>query len=178
MTKERRQDASSTHIQDVAALLRSQVREVHEELDTYVTAWMRALAPGSVISGSLVPLLYLHGMTVEDVAIHSLLLRDSPLFATAWNGTGLARYAPVDMASIRSYAQQVYAATDTYLACLTVDELSRTVDLSGLSLGQQTVAWIVSHFVVLELAHLGGELMQAAHVPGAADHPCSFLYRK
>jgi hypothetical protein len=125
-----------------------------------------------------VPFLYVHGATVEDVVINSLLRGESPLFATAWEGTGLARYAPTDVESIRRYAQKVYAATDTYLASLTVHGISRRVDLPRLNLGQPTVAWIVSHFVVLELAHLGGELMRAAHVTGATDHPCSFLFPK
>jgi hypothetical protein len=162
---------------DVPSFLRAQVREVHRELDAYFSAWESALGQGATPRGSPVPALYLHGATVEDVTIHSLLLKQSPLFSTVWEGTGVARYAPVDVAPIRSYAQRVYAATDAYLAGLSLDEVSRRVDLSRLRLGEPTVAWVVSHFVVLELAHLGGELMSAAHISGATDHPCSDLYR-
>ena len=172
-----RHDNDPTLMLDVPAFLRAQVREVHRELENYLTEWESALGPGSTARGSPVPALFLHGATVEDVAIHTLLLREAPLFSSAWAGTGMARYAPVDMEPIRSYAQAVYDATDTYLGALTLDAASRRVDLSRLNLGQPTVAWVVSHFVVLELAHLGGELMSAAHISRATDHPCSDLYR-
>jgi hypothetical protein len=177
MVGERQQDTDLRLILDVPAFLRAQVREVHLELDAYLTAWVGALARGSTTRGSPVPALFLHGATVEDVAIHTLLLREAPLFSTTWAGTGMARYAPVDVEPIRSYAHKVYAATDAYLAALTLDAASRRVDLSRLNLGQPTVAWVVSHFVVLELAHLGGELMSAARSSAATDHPCSDLYR-
>jgi len=177
MVGERRQESDPTLILDVPSFLRAQVREVHQELETYLSAWVDALAPGTTTQGSPVPALYLHGATVEDVAIHTLLLKQAPLFSTAWAGTSVARYAPVDVGPIRSYAQKVYAATDAYLASLTLDAASRRVNLSRLNLGQPTVAWVVSHFVVLELSHLGGELMSAAHVTGATDHPCVDLFR-
>jgi hypothetical protein len=175
---EQRQDTDSIFVQDVPALLRVQVQEVHRQLDSYLATWLRALAPGSATRGSPVPALYLHGATVEDVAIHTLLRGEPPLFSATWAGTGTARFAPVDVEPIRSYAQEVYAATDAYLAALTLGDASRRIDLSRLDLGRPTVAWVISHFVVLELAHLGGELMAATNIPGASDHPCSYLYRK
>jgi hypothetical protein len=177
MTGARRHETDPTLMLDVPTFLRAQVREVHLQLDTYLTAWVAELGPGSTTRGSPVPALFLHGATVEDVAIHTLLLKEDTLFSTAWAGTGMARYAPVDLEPIRAYAQEVYAATDAYLAGLTLDAASRRVDLSRLGLGQPSVAWVVSHFVVLELAHLSGELMSAAHIPGATDHPCTDLYR-
>jgi hypothetical protein len=163
---------------DVPSFLLAQVREVHHELDACLTAWAAGLPPGSTTRGSPVPALYLHGATVEDVAVQTLLRHAPPLFSTVWTGSGVARYAPVDIDPIRSYADQVYAATETYLAELSLDEATRTIDLSRLNLGRPTVAWVVSHFVVLELAHLGGELMSAANSAGAVDHPCSDLYRR
>ncbi len=173
----RRRDTDPTLLLDVPALLRAQVREVHDGLEAQLTAWAGALAEGATTRGSPVPALYLHGATVEDVAIHTLLLEQAPLFSTAWSGTGLARYAPTDVAPIRRYVEEVYAATDAYLSALTVEAASRRVDLARLSLGQPSVAWVVSHFVVLELAHLSGELVNAPHLPGATRHPCSDMYR-
>jgi hypothetical protein len=163
---------------DVPAFLRAQVREVHQELDACLTRWVTGLPQGATTRGSPVPALYLHGATVEDVAIQALLRHVSPLFSTTWTGAGVARYAPVDIEPIRTYAHQVYAATDSFLAGLSLSEAAHTVDLSRLNLGTPTVAWVVSHFVVLELAHLGGELMSAANAAGAVDHPCSDLYRR
>jgi hypothetical protein len=170
-------DTHPTLMLDVPAFLRAQVREVHKELDTYLTAWVDAAGVGTKARGSPVLALYLHGATVEDVAIHTLLLKEPPLFSTSWAGAGTARYAPVDVEPIRVYAQEVFAATDAYLSNLTLDAASRRVDLSRLHMGQPSVAWVVSHFVVLELSHLAGELMSAAHIQGATDHPCSDLYR-
>jgi hypothetical protein len=171
------EDTDLTRGLDVPAFLRQQVHEVHLEFDACLTAWVDGLVTGSTTRGSPVPALYLHGATVEDVAVHSLLLQEPPLFSTAWDGSRLARYAPVDIEPIRSYARKVHAATDDYLASLTLEAVCRTVDLSQFKLGHPTVAWVVSHFVVLEIAHLGGELMSAANVKGGADHPCSHLYR-
>jgi hypothetical protein len=47
------------------------------------------------------------------------------------------------------------------MAELTAEAASGTVDLSRLDLGHPTVAWVVSKFVVLELAQLCGELISA-----------------
>src|ERR1700738_4953167 len=125
----RRHDTDPTLMLDVPAFLRAQVREVHLQLDGYLSAWVADLGPASTTRGSPVPALYLHGATVEDVAIHTLLLKTDTLFSTAWSGTGMARFAPVDVAPIRTYAQAVYAATDAYLATLTIDAASRRIDL-------------------------------------------------
>ncbi len=166
-----------TLLLDVPSLLRAQVREVHLELDAQFTARLSARAEGATTRGSPVSALYLHGATVEDVAIHTLLLKQPPLFSTIWSGTGEARYAPTDVAPIRRYATEVFAATDAYLGALTVHSASRRVDLARLNLGQPSVAWVVSHFVVLELAHIGGELVSPAALYGPTDHPCSDMYR-
>jgi hypothetical protein len=155
------QRGDGTHGLDAARLLRAQVREVHRELDEGLTEWLRGLAGSAPPSRSRVVALYLHAATVEDVTIQSLLRRVAPVYEADWAGKGPALYSTADLVPLRAYAQQVFAATDAYLAGLTHDEASQTVDLSRLGQGRPTVAWVVSKFVVLQLAQIYGELTSA-----------------
>lgn len=150
---------------EVARLLRAQVREVHRQLDEGLTQWLCATASAAPRVGSRVVALYVHGATVEDITIHSLLRGVAPVYETDWAGKGPARYSTADVVPLRAYAQQVFAATDAYLAGLAPDEASHTVDLSRLGQGQPTIAWVVSKFVVLELAHIYAELTSVVRHP-------------
>lgn len=150
---------------DAARLLRAQVQEVHRELDEALTEWLHALAPAAPPSGARVVGLYLHAATVEDISVQSLLRQVAPIYQTRWAGQGPTHYSTADLGPLRAYAQDVFAATDAYLAGMTPDEASRTVDLSRLSQGRPTVAWLVSKFVVLQLAQIYGELTSAVRAP-------------
>ena len=124
-------------------------------------------APGLAAphTGSRIVALYVHAATVEDITIHSLLRRVAAVYETDWAGKGPAHYSTADLVPLRAYAQQVFAATDAYLAGLAPDEASQTVDLTRLGQGRPTVAWVVSKFVVLQLAQIYGELTSAVHHP-------------
>jgi hypothetical protein len=150
---------------DAARLLRAQIEEVHRELDEGLTDWLRSVAPAGPPPASRVIALYLHAATVEDVTIQSLLRRVAPVYETHWPGKGPAHYSTGDLMPLRAYAQQVFAATDAYLAKLGPDAATETVDLSRLGQGRPTVAWVVSKFVVLQLAQIYGELTSAVHQP-------------
>ena len=154
-----------THGLDAAGVLRAQVRELHRELDEGLTEWLRSLGSTAPPTAAHVVALYVHAVVVEDITIHSLLRRVAPVYETDWAGKGPAHYSTADLAPLRAYAQQVFAATDAYLAGLAPDEASETVDLSRLGQGQPTVAWAVSKFVVLQLAQIYGELTHAVHHP-------------
>jgi len=149
------------HRIDAAGLLRAQVQEVHRGLEDGLAEWLRVLGPAAPPRRSRVVALYVHAATVEDVTIHSLLHRLAPVYETDWAGKGPALYSTADLVPLRAYAEQVFAATDAYLAGLAPDEASQRVDLSRLGLGQPTVAWVVSKFVVLQLAQICGELTSA-----------------
>jgi len=155
---------------EAAGLLRAQVQEAHRLSDDGLTDWLRALAPAVPATGSRVAALYVHAATVEDVTIHSLLRRVAPVYQRDWAGTGPARYSTADLMPLRAYAHQVFAATDTYLAGLTPEGSNRRVDLSRLGQGRPTVAFIVSKFIVLQLAQIYGELTSAVlrEPPGQA----------
>jgi hypothetical protein len=157
----RQQRGHLEHGLDAAGLLRVQVREVHRELDEGLNEWLRALGLAPPPTGSRVVALYLHAATVEDVTIHSLLRGVTPLYASDWAGKGPANYSTADLVPLRAYAQQVFAATDAYLAGLAPHEASQTIDLTRLGQGRPTVAWVVGKFVVLQLAQIFGELTSA-----------------
>jgi hypothetical protein len=146
-------------------LLRDQVSEIHRLLDEGLTNWLRALAPAAPRAGSSVVALYVHAATVEDITVQSLLRSVSPLYETDWAGKGPAHYSTADLRPLRAYAQQVFAATDSYLARLTPGEAGQTVDLSRLGEGQPTVAWVMSKFVILELAQIYGQITSATQDP-------------
>jgi hypothetical protein len=155
------QQAQPANGLDAARLLRAQVREVHQELDEGLTDWLRGLAPAAPPPGSRVVALYVHAATVEDVTIQSLLRQVTPIYEMDWAGRGPGLYSPADIVPLRAYAQQVFAATDAYLAGLSPDAASQTVDLTRLGQGRPTIAWVVSKFVVLQLAQIFGELASA-----------------
>jgi hypothetical protein len=155
------QHGSSTHGFDVAGLLRAQVAEAHRQLDASLAEWLESLAPAVPPSGSRVVQLYLHAATVEDLTIHSLLRQVAPIFERNWAKGGPAHYSTADLVPLRAYAQEVFATTEAYLAELTPDDTRQMVDLSRLGQGRLTVAWVVSKFVVLQLAQICGELMSA-----------------
>jgi hypothetical protein len=142
-------------------LLNSQAREIHGDLDECLNAWLRATAPSASARRSRPVALYVHAAVVEDIAIQTLLRGVPPLFATTWLGRGPTRYSTVDLGPTRSYVQDVFAGTSAYLSALSPQAAARTVDLSRFDLGHQTVAWVVSRFVILELARICGELMSA-----------------
>jgi hypothetical protein len=142
---------------DAAGLLRAQVEEIHRALDETFNEWLRGL-PAAPPTGSLAVSLYIHAATVEDVTIHSLLRRVPPVYETDWAGKGPARYSTSDLVPLRAYAQQVFAATDAYLAALGPEAANQIIDLSRLGQGKPTVAWVVSKFIVLQLAQICGEL--------------------
>ncbi len=155
------QHGESGHGMDAAGLLRAQVREIHHQLDEALTEWLRGMAPAVPPPGSRAVALYVHAAAVEDVTIHSLLRQLAPVYERDWAGKGPGHYSTADLLPLRAYAQQVFAATDVYLAALSPDDLSQTVELSRLGQGRPTIAWVVSKFVVLELAQIYGELASA-----------------
>jgi hypothetical protein len=153
---------------DAVALLRAQPDEVHRRLETPFTEWLRELLPSAPPPRSQPVGVFIHAATVEDIAVHTLLLGAAPLFATVWAGRGPSQYSTLNLAPILSYAHDVFAVTDAYLAGLSVSAISDRVDLSRLNLGYPTVGWVVSQFVILELAQMSGELVSAVQAARTA----------
>jgi hypothetical protein len=153
---------------EAAWLLRAQLGEVHRRLETSFTDWLQDLAPSAPPPRSQPVGVFIHAVTVEDTAVHTLLFGTPPLFATAWAGRGPAQYSTLDLAPIVSYARDVFRTTEAYLAGLSPAAVGETVDLSRLNLGHPTVGWVISRFIVLELAQMTGELISAVQADRAA----------
>ena len=115
---------------------------------------------------------YAHVVTSEDMAVQRLLRGKDLVAATTWAGrTGMSelpplgpgagdlkawsRQAKIDMPVLQRYGQEVYAATEEYVASLTPEGLARSLDLSVLGLGQQPVAFILNALVVNAAMHCG-----------------------
>ncbi|MBO0794180.1 MAG: DinB family protein, partial [Ktedonobacteraceae bacterium] len=124
-----------------------------------------------------------HAIASEDLAIHTALQGNAPLYASTWAGkTGVSEIQPlttpewarsvrVDLPALRQYAQAVHAATDAYLARLSDDDLARVVDLSSLGLGQLTVSYILNRFVLGHVDNMCGEISCLKGLQGARGYP-------
>ena len=64
----------------------------------------------------------------------------------------------IDLNALRPYALAAYAATGEYLASLSDEQLSQTVDLSGVGLGIPTVKCILSVVIVGHVFAHDGEI--------------------
>jgi hypothetical protein len=137
---------------DAVALLRRQVQECHTELDAAAAGWLQEATLWTPRSYPV--RLYVHAVCAEDVTIQLLLRHDVPLFASLLPFAG----RPSDRAALREYATAVHAATDAYLAELHPDTLNETVDLERRGVGLRTVAWVITRFVVMELARTRGNI--------------------
>ncbi len=120
------------------------------------------------VGGNSVPIVAHVGHVVvfEDMIINGLLKGGSPLFAST--GTGLSELPPqqppwadwgrrvkVDMALSMAYAQQVFAASNAYIATLEDSALAQPLDLTRLGLGNQTVGFMLGALVLNAHVHTG-----------------------
>lgn len=135
---------------------------------------------------------YAHVVIGQDGAIHGLLKKGAPLFATTWGGkvgvsepppapspgtpgfpdwSKWARSVRIDLPALRSYAQAVYAATDEYLASLSDDDLGRPVDVSALGLGSMSVKQLLTAGVLGNALTHCGEISCLKGLQGAKGYP-------
>lgn len=107
-----------------------------------------------------------HVVVSEDMIVNGLLKHGTPLFASAptgfselppqqppWDEWG--RRVKVDLKQANTYAQQVYAATNAYIASLEDDALAQPLDLTALGLGMQTVGFMLGGLVLNVYLHTG-----------------------
>ncbi len=174
---------------DRVSLLREQLKQAHEFLEgtmADVTVDQARWAP----PGKANPLgaTYAHLVLGEDGFVNGMLKGSAPLAATTWVGkVGISEPPPppfppkpwdewgrrvrVDLGPLRQYGQAVFAATDEYLASLSDGDLARTIDLSAIGLGQQTVAWVISNGVLGHRLSHWGEIACLKGLQGAKGFP-------
>jgi hypothetical protein len=113
---------------------------------------------------------YIHVLVSEDFLLNGAILGRAPLMASTFDGkTGFTEMPPIgnrdewpariqiDLDAARAYAQAVYAATDDYLTSASDEDLNRIVDLSEMSFGQQTVAFVLG-LLLLNIHNHCGEI--------------------
>jgi len=112
---------------------------------------------------------YAHVVLSQDGAVNGVFKGGTPLFAAAWAGkTGVSDLPPVsdpakpgfsdwsgwskrvkvDIPATRKYASAVYAATDEFLASLSLGDLERPVDLTAVGLGKSTMGFVINNGIV------------------------------
>lgn len=135
---------------------------------------------------------YAHVVVGQDLLINGRLKDGTPLFTGTWAGrTGLselpsrpdpakpgfpdwskwARQVKVDLAGLRAYAREVYAATDAYLVSLTYADLARAVDLSALGLGRMPVKQLLLRALLGNALTHCGEISCLKGLQGSKGYP-------
>jgi hypothetical protein len=167
------------------ALLRQQFKTGHEFLEGTmqgVTPDMAHWTP----PGKAQPLgaNYAHVLISEDFLINGLLKGAAPLLASTWAGkVGVSELPPqappwhewagrvqVELDTLRSYAQAVYEATDSYLASLSDEDLDRSLDLTAIGFGQQALGWFLGVLIFNVHTHTG-EIACLKGLQGAQGYP-------
>ena len=77
----------------------------------------------------------------------------------------------IDLAGLRSYAKEVYAATDACLMSLTDADLARAVDLSALGLGQMPVKQLLLRALLGNALTHCGEISCLKGLQGVKGYP-------
>lgn len=176
---------------NTVAILRERVQTAHQMLEATMAdvqpEHLHWLPPGRAnpLGAS-----YAHALLEEDILVHGLLMHQPPLIATTWEGrAGLSEpmpdFAPeqwatypqwtrrvrVDLDALRQYAQAVHAATDAYLATLDDADLSRTIDLSAIGMGQVSQAWYIGTGIAAHCDMMCGEISCLKGLQGAKGYP-------
>jgi hypothetical protein len=126
---------------------------------------------------------YIHVLTSEDFLVNGIIKGGTPLMASSFAGkTGFNEAPPpgnrdewaqrveVNLDAARNYAQAVYAATDTYLASASDDDLNRIVDLSAVGFGTQPVSFVLG-LLLLNIHNHCGEISCLKGLNGHQGYP-------
>jgi hypothetical protein len=163
------------------AVVRSNLSDAHwlleQVVDGLAEAHLHWVPPGTA---NTIAATYAHVVGSEDVFVQETLLGRTPLCEGEWAGRhGVSLPVPrrgadwlqwsrrvrVDVATARSYAAAVYAASDAYLAGLEPDALVRPP--SAPVPGGQTLSWLVNNLLVQRAALHSGEIAVLRGIQGA-----------
>ena len=179
---------------DTTQLLREQLHQAHAFLTSAVANVTEAQAHW-IPEGLANPIgaTYAHVLCGEDAFVANLGRRQ-PLFAGEWAGRAGVSEAPplaaagspfplapewfdwgrhvrVDLPALRHYDLAVQQATDSYLAQLRDDDLTATLDLSEVGIGQPTLAWVLSAGLVGHALAHWGEILCLKGLQGERGFP-------
>lgn len=132
---------------------------------------------------------YAHVVQAEDAVINTMIQGKPPLSSTTREGkTGVDlpmpmhglvegdmgawfRNAKVDVEVLRSYAAEVFARTEEFVAGAGDAELGRAIDMSFVGLGQKSVADVITMLVIQHCDNFSGEISAIKGVFGLKGYP-------
>ena len=126
---------------------------------------------------------YAHAVAAEDGVVNVLLQGQAPLYETNWAGRtgiseprwtsdpGWARSVQVDLPAMRAYTGAVSANSEAFLDSLSEEDLDRTIDLTAMGLGQQSLSWCLSALVISHLNNMTGEISVLKGIQGSRGYP-------
>jgi len=129
---------------------------------------------------------YAHAILAEDMMVNGLLKGSAPILATSFAGkAGIsepppppdqdygdwARRVQVDLSAAREYAQAVYKNTRDYVSSLSEEDLQRTLDLSNMGLGKQSVEAFLGNILLWHVNAHCGEVSCLKGLQGAKGYP-------
>lgn len=172
---------------DVRSALREQIEGAHQVLEQTMADVTPEQAQWSP-PGKANPLgaTYAHAILGEDMMVNGLLKGSPPFVAMTFAGrAGLsepppapgqdigdwARRVQVDLTAAREYAQAVYKNTSDYISSLTDDDLQRTIDLTAMGLGKQSLGWVLGNIVIWHINAHCGEVSCLKGLQGAKGYP-------
>src|SRR5215210_6857634 len=171
---------------DSITLLREALRGAHQYLDATmadVTSEQAQWMP----PGKATPIgaNYIHLVQTEDWIVNEVLRQREMLGKGEWaDKLGASESQPaspweeaeyfawsrrvqLDLATLREYAQAVYAASDEYIASLKPEDLDRMVDLSGAGEEPVTLAWVLARYLAGHADNICGEVSCMKGMQGA-----------
>jgi hypothetical protein len=169
---------------DTLTLLREGIQWGHQLVEQ-VMADVTPEQAHTAVPGAAHPIaaIYAHALLAEDGIVNGMLRGGAPMFASSWADTcGVpapamtlspewSRGLRVDLEALRRYSQAVSASTNSYLDSLPPGGLDEVKDLSGVGLGQQTVAWMLNVLVEGHLNNMAGELSCLKGLQGLRGYP-------
>jgi len=132
---------------------------------------------------------YAHIAHSEDAVVNAMIQGKPPSFATTRAGkTGVDLPMPmpgmvegdmgdwyhtakVDLEVLRSYAAEVFAGTEEFVAGVDEATLGRTIDLSFVGLGEKSVADVITMLVIQHCDNFSGEISAIKGVFGLKGYP-------
>jgi len=158
---------------DAQTVMRGQLQQAHEIIEQAVAdlnqEHLHHRAPGGTVNS--IAAIYAHTVMSEDGLVNGMLRKQPPVFATGdWQArvgfgmseTGMQSHDWADtvrmenLDAFREYAQQVYAATDEYLASLSDGDLDKMIETSFT--GPMPLGSFLGSIIVWHAVGHGGEV--------------------
>lgn len=169
----------------VIDLIREQVKSSHELMESTISGVSDEVVHFNETNKALpVGAAYAHAVISEDVILSTMILKTAPLSSDNLR-TGLSipmtsfsewdkyeewvKSVKIDLPKLQSFAQEVYGATDKYLASLTDADLEKEIDTGGM--GKYTLSHLLTNFIILHNASLAGEVSAAKGFQGHKGYP-------